>query len=78
MINKRRLRKPELKKKVELTNDYDIISRVINPRLLASPPLITFQFQFHPLVVSLSEIQERAGTCFHVEYTPYPALRGLN
>jgi len=40
--------------------------------LPASPPLFTFQF--HPLVVSLSE---NAGTCFYVKYTPHPALKGL-
>jgi len=32
-------------------------------------------FQFHPLVVSLSE--ERAGTCFHVEYTQHLAFKEL-
>jgi len=35
--------------------------------------------QFNPLVVSLSEIvQERVFMCFHVEYTPHPALKGLS
>jgi len=38
-----------------------------------SPPLITFQF--HPLVVLLSEMS--AETYFHVEYTPHLALKGL-
>jgi len=31
-------------------------------------------FQFHPLVVSLSE---EAGACFHVDYTPHLALKEL-
>jgi len=39
----------------------------------ASPSIITFQF--HPLVVFAFG---SAGTCFHVEYTPHPAHKGLN
>jgi len=44
---------------------------------LASPSSSLITFQFHPLVVSLSEFSESAGTCFHVVYTPHTALKGL-
>jgi len=42
-------------------------------RLSASPSLITFQF--HPLVVLLSDIA--AGTCFHELISTHLALKGL-
>jgi len=45
------------------------------PGLLVSPSLITFQY--HSLVVSLLENAERAGTCFHVVYTPHSALNPI-
>jgi len=43
------------------------------PRLPASPSLFTFQF--HSLVVSLSDFQ--TGTCFHVVHARHLALKGL-
>jgi len=42
---------------------------------------VPYTFQFHPLVVSLSDMQERAGTCFQELISTHPRthlqLKGL-
>jgi len=58
--------------KVKIQSESDFMPARASPSGFAAP----ITFQFHLLVVSLSEVMW-IETCFNVEYTPHPTLKKL-